>query len=46
LITYRAIAIPRYHFGRAAPQSQATCSGVQRNGFYGTGEVNALNAVS
>ena len=28
------------------PQFQATCSGGQRNGFYGAGEVNGLNAVS
>jgi subtilisin family serine protease len=28
------------------PQFQATCTGGQRNGFYGAGEVNALNAVS
>jgi subtilisin family serine protease len=27
------------------PQYQATCSGGTRNGFYGAGEVNALNAV-
>jgi hypothetical protein len=45
LITYRATAIPDTT-GRAAPQFQATCSGVQRNGFYGAGEVNTLNAVS
>ncbi|HEY8112563.1 MAG TPA: hypothetical protein VII16_06810 [Actinomycetes bacterium] len=37
---------PRHHLGRAAPQFQATGSGVQRNGFYGAGEVNTLNAVS
>jgi subtilisin family serine protease len=28
------------------PQFQATCTGGTRNGFYGAGEVNALNAVS
>jgi subtilisin family serine protease len=28
------------------PQYQATCTGGARNGFYGAGEVNALNAVN
>jgi subtilisin family serine protease len=28
------------------PQFQATCTGGERNGFYGAGEVNAFNAVS
>lgn len=28
------------------PQYQATCSGGERNSFYGAGEVNAFNAVS
>jgi len=46
--TSEALACPAgvYDPRPGLPQFQATCTGGQRNSFYGAGEVNAFNAVS